>query len=274
MTLQENNNILKHTNRLSVQVSLTGLSFLVTDTNSGISQFFTKKRFSAISNPEEVLLSIQRVFSENIELQTEFGEIVVIYSNEIYAIVPEILFDESRASEYLKFNSKILSNDYIANDLIKDQKLVVVYIPYVNINNYFFEKYGSFKYYHGVSVLLKNIMNLEKYAIVSKVYLHVREGQFDCIILKGSSLQLCNTYSYRSPEDFIYYILFSFEQLGINPETVPVFLSGEIEEGDDIYKQLYTYIRSISFIENKISNQDGVTTSEASHINYLIQSTP
>ena len=183
----------------------------------------------------------------------------------MYATVPLAIFEEPRASEYLKFNSKILSTDFIAHDIIDDQNIVVVYVPFVNINNYFFEKYGSFKYYHGVTSLLKIVLKNERHSIVPKMYLHLQGGMVDCVVIKDGNLQLCNTYSYRTPEDLIYYILFCMEQLKINPDTVPVFLCGNIEKDDAYYEILYTYIRTIQFVDN-----NSALTLETSHKNSLI----
>ena len=83
-----------------------------------------------------------------------------------------------------------------------------------------------------------------------KVHVHVFKDSFTCIVSNNSKLQLCNTYSYKTPEDFIYYILFCYEQLGLKPETDTVTLSGAITKDDSLYALLFTYIRYINFEPN------------------------
>ncbi len=248
MTLSSNKNLESlHSSRLSVQVSLNGLSFLATADKEGEKPFFKEKKLNHSTTPEELLMEIENLISENKILHQNFSEVSIIYSTPIYSLVPTALFDESRASEYLKFNSKILANDYIAHDVLENQGLVVVYVPFMNINNYFFEKYGTFNYYHSVGIMLKTILEKEKYSL-PKMYLHFQQNSFDCIVLKRGELQLCNTYIYKTPEDFIYYTLFCMEQLKLDPETLPVLLCGAINKNDDIYKIAYTYIRSLEFV--------------------------
>ena len=46
---------------------------------------------------------------------------------------------------------------------------------------------------------------------------------------------------------FIYYILFTAEQLNLNPETLNLVFIGDITEDDEIYNIAYKYIRNISF---------------------------
>ena len=269
MTEKKTNNLQNINYRLSVQVSLTGLSFLVADLEMKVTHFFSEKTFPTPLSPEELLFEIDSSISNNDVLRASFSEVVVVYSTKMYTTVPLPLFEESRASEYLKFNAKILATDFIAHDIIAhdiiaQDNLVVVYVPFVNINNFFFEKYGSFQYYHGATALLKRIFKIEKYAIVPKMYLQVQHEQVDCVIV-DDGLRLCNTYSFKTPEDFIYYILFSLEQLKLSPESITVFLSGNIEKGDDNYQLLYTYIRTIKFVENIMS-----LTSDGSHKDFLI----
>ena len=234
------------THRLSVQISLNGLSFLITNLEDGQVAFFLERRLDHSTTPEELLSEIETVISENQALQSSFADISLIYATTVYSLVPLPLFDETKASEYLKFNSKILANDYIAHDVIETSGIAVVYVPFVNINNYFFDKYGSFSYYHSITVLLKSILQKQKYSL-PKMYLHFQKNFFDCIVLKDGELQLCNSYPYKTPEDFIYYTLFCMEQLKLDPETLPVSLCGEIEEGDASHNMAYTYIRHLEF---------------------------
>jgi hypothetical protein len=271
MTQQKTSNISKNIHhRLSVQVSLTGLSFLVKDLETDDIVYFTESNIGSSVTAEDLLLEIDTVISKNKELQLKFDEVVVLYSNNTYTTVPSVLFDETKVSEYLKFNSKILSNDFIAFDQIESYGLVVVYIPYVNINNYFFEKFGSFQYYHAVSVFLMDILPSAKHSQGTKMYLNVQEEQLDVIILEEGKLLLCNSFLFKTSEDFIYYILFCLEQLRLNPDTIPIILSGSIEKEDSNYVMLYTYIRNILFIEDT-TNNSAQSGTEVYHKNYLLK---
>lgn len=253
MTLSKINNIEElNSYRLSVQVSLNGLSFLATDVKDGKTLFFKEKKLGHSTTPEELLMEIEDIISENKILQANFSEVAIIYSTSIYSLVPIALFDEAKASEYLKFNSKILANDYIAHDILEHQEIVVVYVPFMNINNFLFEKYGAFNYYHSVTVMLKSILEKEKYSL-PKMYLHFQPQSFDCIVLKNGELQLCNTYNYKTAEDFIYYTLFCMEQLKLDPETLPVLLCGDIGKNDATYKIAYTFIRNIEFVGEEMT---------------------
>jgi hypothetical protein len=271
MTLQRTNSIEKHIDeRLSVQVSLTGLSFLMTKRSTSDVAFFFEHHFEARLAPEEILDQIEMLFLDHAELQQDFNEVTVIYATDLYSVVPSSLFDETKASEYLKFNSKILSNDFIATDQIDTYGLTVVYVPFININNFFFDRFGSFQYFHSTSILLRSLLNNEKNAIGTKTYIHVLKDTFDIAVIKKNALQLCNTHRFKTPEDFIYYILFTFEQLDLNPETAELVLCGNIDIEEETYKILYHYIRHISFFKSN-STIDDQLDGELPHNNYLLK---
>ena len=250
---------------------MNGLSFLVTNPESEKPIFFIEKILDHSTTPEELLMDIESTMFKNDILNTNFSEVSVVYATPVYSLVPETVFDETKASEYLKFNSKILANDYMAHDILENRDIVVVYVPFMNINNFFFEKYGSFTYYHSTTVLLKTILESEKYSL-PKMYLHFQKNSFDCIVLKNGELQLCNSYTYKTPEDFIYYTLFCMEQLGLNPENLPVILCGEIEKDDDNYNIAYTYIRNIEFAKTS-NSKIKIDSEEKSHLHFILQNT-
>ncbi|MCW9036571.1 DUF3822 family protein [Altibacter sp.] len=247
---------------------MTGLSFLVSNSDTKEPIFYTEKKFATPRTPEELLLELEQFFSENKELESSLV-ITLIYATNVYAPVPLSLFDETKASEYLKFNSKILANDYISHDALESAGTVIVYIPFVNINNYIFDRFGSFQYYHATTVLLRSFLASEKHTRDAKVFVHVTETHFDLLVLKDGALQLCNSYSYRTPEDFVYYILFCFEQLKLNPETVPVTFFGSISEESDLFQIVYQYIRNVSVATPPATATQNLTMEE-SHYNYLL----
>ncbi|MEL6810607.1 MAG: DUF3822 family protein [Bacteroidota bacterium] len=249
MTKPQTNSInTNQTNRLSVQISLTGLSFLVTSEEGRIVHF-SEQKFDAPHTPNELLYEVDSHFIGETALGGRFGNVTLIYTTQNYSLVPAPLFNEKKASEYLKFNTKILGNDYISYDELQNEAIVVVYVPFVNINNYIFERFGSFQYYHSTTLLLSHILKREKHSGDTCVYLHVLEGQFDCIIVSKGKLELCNSYAYKTPEDFIYYVLFCFEQLELNPDTIETVLCGIISVESPLYEILYTYVRHVSFME-------------------------
>lgn len=135
--VQTINNTIDNTSKtLSIQVSLNGLSFCTVNTSNQITSI-EHETFGIQLTPKQVLDKIKYTFDHNHNLKEVFDTIEVIYQNELYTVVPKPLFSEELLNEYLKFNTKVLQNDFIAYDELNPHNIVTVYIPYTNINNFF-----------------------------------------------------------------------------------------------------------------------------------------
>ena len=230
--------------RLSIQISLSGLSFSILDVSSQTIVALKSFKKSRVLTPLELLDYLKFVIDTEHLKQNTFSQITVIYRNDLSTLVPETLFDETNIADYLKFNNKILPSDFISYDQLSNGT-VNVYVPLVNINNYIYDTFGAFTYKHYSTLFIEHLINL-KDGLDSNMYVDVDENQFEIAVLKEQKLIFYNTFSYSTKEDFIYYILFTAEQLQINPETFTLVFSGLIDEDSELYEIAYKYVRHIS----------------------------
>lgn len=250
MTNETTNNILGNSNseynKLSIQVSLNGLSFCVLDTLSNTLVVSERIRFKNELTPYAVQKEIKQLFEKNRIQEVKFSEVVVIHRNNLFSLVPKALFNKDELANYLKFNAKILANDHLEYDEINNLDLINVYVPFVNINNYIYDLFGSFEFMHHGTVLIQNLMNGYGNGNEPILYVHITEEQMDITVIQGKKLLLYNNFSFTAKEDFIYYLLFTMEQLRLDTETTKLKFFGDIEEGDDLYQLSHKYIKDIS----------------------------
>ncbi|AVR46141.1 DUF3822 domain-containing protein [Christiangramia fulva] len=239
-----NNHQPKH-KKLSIQVSLNGLSFCILDRNENSIVFYHKINFGKQLDPIKILARIELEYEKQKELDQPVDEVNLIFTNPLFSLVPANIFDENNASNYLKFNTKILQTDFIAFDTIHDE-IINVYIPYTNIINYFFDKYGEFEYRHSLSVLIDSLLKLQNQGLT--MYIHTYHNNYDLVVVENGKLLLANSFEYDTKEDFLYYILFTAEQLDLDPNTFQLVLIGDISKDSEEYKMAWDYIRNISFL--------------------------
>ena len=270
-TIQKNNNIDLNTyKRLSIQVSLSGLSFCILDTGKSTVTYYKEFPFDRKLNPGQVLDKLIHSFNSEPELQGDFNDVHVIHVNELSALVPTSLFNEDHLADYLKFNSRIIKTDYITYDTVSANDSVNVYVPYVNINNFIYDKFGEFEFKHFSTILVDAILHMERNATAETMYVNVCEGHFEILVTKNNSLLLYNTFEYHTKEDFIYYVLFTAEQLQLNPETFQLTLAGAIKKDDDLYEMAYKYVRHITFAENPASINIASDVEDSIHQNFVL----
>ena len=234
--------------KLSIQISLNGLSFFVLDT---ISQKVIKADsvdFKTETTPYLLKKELKNILEKH-QLETLFfSNISVIHKNDMFALVPKSLFEQQELPNYLKFNTKLLANDQIAYDELRNHEIVSVYVPFTNINNFVFDLFGEFDFTHNSTVILQSLFN-QKIGSKPVCYCHVTKHSFELVVFDQKKLLLFNQFQYKTKEDFLYYILFTYEQLHLDVETVKLKLFGTIEEDDEIYTICYKYIKKVTVFE-------------------------
>ncbi len=232
--------------KLSIQVGLNGLSFCVLDTISNKILTFEKIVFKITSTPYLVLKELKKLLNDHEISNKEFSEVVVIHKNSLFSLVPKVLFNKEELPNYLKFNAKIMANDHIVYDEIPNQEMVNVYIPFANVNNYIFDLFGEFEFKHNGTIMVSTLLGQSRASQEPVCYVQVAEKEMEVVVFSEKKLLFYNHFEYNTKEDFLYYLLFSLEQLQLNLENVQLKLFGLVEEGDAIYKLCYRYIKHIS----------------------------
>ncbi|WP_239021996.1 DUF3822 family protein [Pontimicrobium aquaticum] len=255
---------------MSIQVSLSGLSFCILNSYTKSISYYKNFSFPKKGTPSKVLDTLTHVFNTETVLKQPFKTITVVHENELSTLVPKSLFNEEHLADYLKFNAKILRSDFITYDEISANESVNIYVPYININNYLFENFGEFEFKHFSTIVLENILNLEKNATNTKMYAHICNNHFEIIVVKNGQLQLFNTFEYSTKEDFIYYLLFTAEQLQLNPEAFQLVLLGNVSTENELFKIAYTYVRNVSVLKNNTAYTLNENVDEKCMTNFVL----
>ena len=246
MVVTNNDITQKNYKKLSIQVSLSGLSFCVFDllTNHIIS--LQKTDFIDGQVVEEQLW---KAFSEFPALSDTYDEVLVLHENTLNTFVPKSLFDENFLGSYLQYNVKVFESDLFAFDKLKSQEINTVYVPYVNINNFLLDQYSSFDYMHASTLLVDTLLNSTRYNFEKQIFIHNQKKFFEIVIVQGGKLIFYNSFEPTTPEDFIYYTLFTLEQVQLNPDNCKVNFIGNIFEEHDHFKIAYKYIRNCTIYD-------------------------
>ncbi len=222
--------------------------------------------------PNQILKYLKKYINKDFQDKHQVEDLNLIYVNPLFSIVPDELFDENYLPHYLKYNAKLLEGDDFEYDDIPSLNGKNVYIPYVNIHNYLFEIFGSFSYKHHLSICLNKF---SEEAITSKefVLLNDRNTELDFIAYRNGKLIVANTFTYDTAEDFVYYTLFTLEELNFNRETLQLKILGEMNfnNDDEKYVILKNYIQNIqeSQYNLEVSGQFSSKKSYLQHLNLI-----
>lgn len=235
-------------NHISIQLSLDGFSFCIYNKAEQEFVAFAEYKFESENlTPFQHLEMVEQLFKNEDLLKLKYQSVSVSHFNDLVSPIPLPFFDKDHLSQYLKFTIKVLENDYITYDRLQNSEIVNVYIPFVNINNFLIDTYGSFEFKHSSTILIEKLLSEFKNLDEDFCFVNVSKNNFELVILKDKKVTLFNCFSFKTKEDFIYYILFTIEQLNLNPEELKLILLGDIDEKSELFSILFKYIRNVDF---------------------------
>ncbi len=230
---------------LSVLIHQDGLSFFVY--NASKFEERLDHDFQVRANPIVILQTIEELHKSSPLLQQEFFRVRLFYHHEMFCIVPDEFFDPSRSSDYLKYNVHILPTDVLSHDDdLGDIPSSLVYIAFENINNFYFEKYGQFEYFHYGSTILNRLSKQQDHNS-EQIFIEVFQSDFYISIFRKERLLSHNLFPFHAAEDVLYYVMFSIQQNELDPDTLHCSLKG-IGSLNTIHDLLFNYIRNV-FLE-------------------------
>lgn len=221
--------------KLIIQVSLQKFTFIVQHIESKQVLHFVSEGLNQNRTIEDQLHSL---FAKHEILASSFEDILVLHDSNLNTFVPTALFDEQALGSYLQYNTKVFSTDFFAFDELTDKNINNVYIPYVQINNFLLDKLGEFTYQNINTALVHYVLDLSTIPKEMEVYAHVQKDHFELIVAQEGNLILFNSFLYNTAQDFIYYLLFVYEQLKLDPETVALKLLSRIDKDDSLFEQV------------------------------------
>jgi hypothetical protein len=179
--------------------------------------------------------------------KNKFKEVHMSFSHAASTFVPSALYVEEDKEKYFLMNHTLHPDEKIMADYIGSLDAYTIYALDNSLSDYFKGLFSGIHFHHVSTILVQNILIENKNRQSASLFAHVKPDHFELLMLKDHKLIFYNRFSYKTAEDFIYYILFVCEQLQLNPENAEIQLLGEIEKKSAVYAILYKYIRNIKF---------------------------
>lgn len=239
----------KNYQKLVLKVSLSGFSFAVIDVLSNRVMGVKEVDFARYAHPNNIEECYKIAFSEYSELSQKYDQVIVLHHNNLSAFVPEAFFDPNNLESYLQYNVKVFESDFFTYDSLDKYQINTVYVPYVNINNFLIDIFSSFEYKHHSSILVEKLLDSSKNDDDKQMFVHFEASSFEIVVVQNQKLLFYNSFDFLNQEDFAYYLLFTIEQLGMNPEFFTLKLLGHIAEEGELFKIAHTYVRNVSLMD-------------------------
>lgn len=189
--------------------------------------------------------SLQELFKDTI-LTTEAAGISVVFAQNSSLLVPAPFFKKELVNDYLGFQQLDKVNETPCFDHITNLDSYNLYTVHHDLLTLVRKQYPNASFRHASSIFIEYVLIENKHHKNTKTFVTVYNTFMDVIILNEGKLLLSNRFYYSNSSDFIYHLLWVYEQLGLDNEKAPCIFYGDIEASSDTYASAGKYIKHVS----------------------------
>ena len=232
---------------LSAQIGRDGLYLAVLDLKNNTYQAAEEFIFEGVQNPFQLKNEFEKRIESSALLKASFDKVLFSVINEHSSLIPDALYDGDKKQDYFELTLGHQEDVEVHVDSLINAKSKNVFAVPLVFKESLIKYFPNAMIRHFSTPLVDGMTLNYKQREGEYVVLHVQYSHFEVLYFKNGILQFYNSFNYTTAEDFIYYTLFAFEQLELNPEKIPVTLYGEVDKDSSIYNLLYKYVRFVEF---------------------------
>lgn len=226
---------------LSIRLAQDGFSFyLVDQVNEGVALY---ESYLFPKNQAEVS-AIEEVVYKNEHLLLPFKKTDLIVVTPFYSIMPHTLGCEKLSEKLLSFTHEKVAGKYIVNQFRK-RDLVNHFAVDEASYNFMTRTFSISGVMHYVTPMLEYFYERSRFGNYSKMYVNLESDRIDVFAFNRSQLVLANSYACHQINDAIYYILNSWEKLGLHQMNDELHLCGDTGLRSRIAPHLSKYIQRV-----------------------------
>lgn len=165
-----------------------------------------------------------------------------------FVLVPETLFEVQHLAAYLPGID--LNGQKPVYDKITRNGIVCIYTVEENWYQAFTQRYPNVIVKHYASVLIDYTVRNGFVAQQPVATIDLEDGLFYLCMANKTDLLMCNRFAFKTPEDILYFLLYSLEQFNISPARCQLHISGMISENAGSVVLLNEYFEQVVLEES------------------------
>ncbi len=232
---------------LSCEISDSSFACEVLDSVDNQSIASERYDFPVQKEPVSITQYLDSIYETHDFLKSlKWKSVEIIIDNQSFTLVPLDLFKKEYTSRYLQLakGTLITDNEEVHTYTHEDLAMVNVYNSERELYNWLSDTYPlvemSFK--HKTSQLIDFGVFTSK---AQTAFLYFGNHHFTMVITANGSLKFCNRFAYKTAQDLVYYVLFTMNELGIEPDEIILRLNGNITEQSEDFELLNQYLPNV-----------------------------
>ena len=200
--------------------------------------------YCSVDNWSEALLN--EFLNQYPAIRHSFYKVLVACDFPQSMLTPSSVYQLGESQLLLQSMHGFIPGSQTVSELIPDWQLFNTYSVPDEIIRWVKEKYPDAKTMHQFTLALKKI---QAGGPEGAITVDFRKEDFTMLVAGNSRMLLAQTFSYKTPDDVIYYLLKTCSQFTFSQKEVNLKLTGLVEKESALFKELYQYFINLEFRE-------------------------
>lgn len=230
---------------LSIRISPDGFSFCTLDP---VLNKFIQIQHIQLNHNKDLTEQIEQCFREIGKLNLPYKKTLVLIPVQQFTLVPSGIYSDDDKKSWINFTNNISETQTPISNKLKLADATHIFLLENEIKNIFKRQFANPVFLHPHCPIIENNLSTNITDGENKLmFVNIEYNYIDILVFGNNNLQLCNSFPIRSNNDFIYFTLFTFEQMKLNSSNTSIVLSGYHKYFNEMALQLRKYIKNVTF---------------------------
>ena len=242
-----------HLHQYTLLLSLGARDFQVGVVESSTGRFLLLEDyiFQNLSGNEALLAVLKEIFESHHVLGAGFWKTVLFtIKNNQFVQVPQSLFVEEAAADYLRFNAKTNpAAEVVLYSASRRSHAATVFALYTDLQQWIKEtyKHTTVQFYHQSACFLEGVLSVAQRQEKQPLYVYVDRFKLHIAALENGEVRYYNQFVIRQFADYVKYIMLVLKALDMDQQSSRIVLWGYIGTNSPHAVELSKYIRNVAF---------------------------
>lgn len=181
-------------------------------------------------------------------LHPVYQKVRIAFHDVPVSLVPTRLYNEEEKATYIEGLTSQPADGEVYTDTIEPLRLRVVCKLNEAVTDVVKARFSNVRIFNAATPFLIGSHRSIPEGVEETAFACFREKSFQLALFRQGGLLFYNRFEYQAASDVLYFLLLAYEQHGLDPDHVPLFLSGHLLKDSEIYKILYRYVADVSFL--------------------------
>ena len=227
--------------RLIIRISRNSLSFsTVYSEEDGQITFEPYLLSSGIS----MAANLREAFRTQDVLVQEYARVLVMVDSPVLMVPLELFHEEEQRTLYL-YTFPGHEQDEIANTVLPDLNCVAVFCVNRDLKLVLDDHFEQPIYIAAIAPVWRYLHQRSYMGVRGKVFAYFHDRHMEVFSYGQNRFKFCNTFEARDSHDALYYLLYTWKQVGLEANRDEMHLVGDIPDADWLKEELQKYIKRV-----------------------------